>query len=136
MNTSEIDGAVIFRITDLQLAFEIDQLSKKYSHVSAGHQSPKLQQGNGHAKDPQTKNRILEMLREEHAMSQFTVTQAAGEVKSRLGVGTATLQRALKMGIQKGEIIAEGKGIYHFLQAPMIQQRPATGSGKQKEDTP
>jgi hypothetical protein len=131
-NLVQIEGAIIFRVTDLQLAIEIDQLVKKHGNIPApsiGKRKAKIHNGNGRAKSPDTKDRILAILKERYSASWFTIAGSEQLVKEAIGSGLSTLRRAVNYGIEKGILGTDGSGKYHFLESASIQ-RPAPGSGK------
>jgi hypothetical protein len=115
MSTSlvQVESAIIFKVTDLQLAIEIDQLLKRHNQIEDARSQPaklKPHNGNGKAKkDPETKAKLLNLLKERFTTSSFTFKQAYHLVKTAHRVSANTLRRALKLGIENETLNSEKK---------------------------
>jgi hypothetical protein len=136
----QIKGAIEFHfsVTDFELARKIDQLLRHNSHNIVPNATAK-QDGNGHANRPtrsgNTKERILQALKEKYGTASFPLAEAAWFIESMLKHGSATTYRALKMGRAQARLTTDKKGIYHFLESAMTQPQ-AIKSEKPKDTMP
>jgi hypothetical protein len=127
----QIEGAVLYRIIDLNLVLEIEALLKKHNNANVQPDRPKLHEnGNGRAKNPETKEKVLQLLKEKYSSNPFTVADAKPMVKSALGVGEMTIRRSLRAGVEKGILEANSKGVYHFLELALTPRSAGSNNGK------
>lgn len=135
--TISINGQIEFRfsVTDWELAREIDALLKKNARSIAKPAAvSKRENGKGRASrnegSPETKEQVLQLLKQRYSSKQFTTSEANELIKTALGVSGNTVRRSFKLGIEKETLQSDGKGRWHFLESGTTPAHPGNDPAK------